>query len=113
MINFFQFILKCNDFIQKIYSIPKSKIVHLPLPGDASILDDYHQVRKIFRKKYKIKESDIVLVHTGKLPQEKETLLVLKSFLKLEGDNFKLIIAEVLMIILILSLIIICQKIKE
>ena len=84
---------ECNDFIQKIYSIPKSKIVHLPLPGDASILDDYHQVRKIFRKKYKIKESDIVLVHTGKLPQEKETLLVLKSFLKLEGDNFKLIIA--------------------
>ena len=29
---------ECNDFIQKIYSIPKSKIVHLPLPGDASIL---------------------------------------------------------------------------
>lgn len=90
---FFPVAPECKDFIKKVYSLPESKIVHLPLPGDSSILEFYESERKNYRNKLKLTDDNIVLVHTGKLPEEKETLLVLKSFKKIKNKNYRLIIA--------------------
>jgi hypothetical protein len=90
---FFPIAPDCKVFIKKIYSIPESKIVDLPLPGDSSILEFYESERKNYRNKLKLTDDNIVLVHTGKLPEEKETLLVLESFKKIKNKNYRLIIA--------------------
>ena len=90
---FFPVAPECKVFIKKIYSIPESKIVHLPLPGDSSILEHYELERKNYRDKLKLVDDNIVIVHTGKLPEEKETLLVLKSFEKIKNKKYRLIIA--------------------
>jgi len=79
-------------FINKFYKIPKEDIILLPLPGDANLLDQKKSIRQETRLKYGIEDFHKVLIHTGKLPQGKETKLVLEAFEKIKDENFRLLI---------------------
>lgn len=80
------------DFVNKYYSIPKKQLIHLPLLGDANILNNYDQTRLEVREKLKLEPDQIALVHTGKLPEGKETHLLLKSFVDIHNENLRLFI---------------------
>lgn len=80
------------DFVHKYYSLKVDKLIHLPLMGDASCLLDYDRIRYEIRTKFNLSEQNVALVHTGKMPEGKETLLLLKSFVKIKNDNLRLYI---------------------
>ena len=81
------------DFMTKHYRLKKENITLLPLPGDSSGLLQKESIKKrVFDELYMPKETRIVL-HSGKLPGDKETLCVLKSFSQIKNDNLRLVLA--------------------
>lgn len=80
------------DFVNRYYSIPKNLLIHLPLLGNADILNNYDHVRSEVRNELKLEADQIALVHTGKLPEGKETHLLLKAFRKIKDENLRLFI---------------------
>lgn len=81
------------SFIKEVYKLPSDKIELLPLPGikipsEVALL---HRVE--FRKRFGFDETLKLIVHTGKLPQGKETLLLLKAFTLINDENIRLVIA--------------------
>lgn len=81
------------DFMCRYYGLQKDEIILLPLPGDSSLLPQAEYIRDKVRCDLGILESHKVLIHTGKLPGDKETLAVLEVFKHLEGDHLRLLIA--------------------
>lgn len=84
---------ECKEFALNIYQIDEDKLELLPLPGDASLLDNYESIRLKSRKKLGVSEGDKVIFHTGKLPGGKKTLEVLEAFQDINNDNYKMFIA--------------------
>ena len=82
------------NFMEKRYFIDRKNIELLPLPGDASLMKRYHLTRKKMRQKYNFNNHEKIIVHTGKLPEDKLTKEVLNACLYLNkiGFDFKLII---------------------
>jgi len=80
------------SFVNKFYKIPLSKITLLPLPGDASLINKKDEIRHDYRKKIGLNDNHKILVHSGKLPQGKETKLVLEAFSNLSNENFRLLV---------------------
>jgi glycosyltransferase involved in cell wall biosynthesis len=80
-------------FIKKYYKIPQNKITLLPLPGDSSYLNHSDKIKGQFRSSLSISESSKIFVHTGKLPQGKETSLVLNAFMRIQNPYIRLLIA--------------------
>ncbi|WP_129408550.1 glycosyltransferase family 4 protein [Marinitoga lauensis] len=79
-----------KDFAIRIYGINESKLEHLPLPGDCSLLDRYNEIRQNVRNKFGVSEREKIIFHTGKMSERKKTLEVLKAFSKLSNENYKL-----------------------
>lgn len=89
---FFSIAPETTEFMIRYYGLCPREIKLLPLPGDSSIVEKYHNRRDEIRCRYNIAQDQIVLIHTGKLPGEKKTDLVLSAFTSLIGDKFCLII---------------------
>lgn len=81
------------DFVHKYYKIPKDKLSFLPLPGDASLLKKYTQIRTKVREELNLNVEHKIIVHTGKMPKHRETLLVLNAFKSIKEPNLRLLIA--------------------
>lgn len=81
------------DFMCRYYGLNKDEICLLPLPGDSSLLAQADGLRAKVRCALNIPDDHKVLIHTGKLPGDKETLAVLEMFKKLKGDEYKLLVA--------------------
>jgi 1,2-diacylglycerol 3-alpha-glucosyltransferase len=79
-------------FVNKYYSISIDKLIHLPLMGDSNNLFDYEKIRNEVRNKFKLNNQNVSLVHTGKMPEGKETLLLLKSFVNIKNKDLRLFI---------------------
>lgn len=79
-------------FMQKWYGLRASDITLLPLPGDSSLMRNYDELRDSFRRSNSFLSNELVLVHTGKLPGDKETKAVLDSFMLIKDVRFRLII---------------------
>jgi glycosyltransferase involved in cell wall biosynthesis len=83
---------ECKTFAHEKYSIPNDRLEILPLPG--IMLNDY--TAKLKRSKFRAEKgltSEVCFVHTGKMPEDKETILVLDSFCKQTDPNFRLFIS--------------------
>ena len=80
-------------FMQKWYGLKALDITLLPLPGDSSLMQNYDELRDCLRRSNSFLSNELVLVHTGKLPGDKETKAVLDSFMLIKDERFKLIIA--------------------
>jgi glycosyltransferase involved in cell wall biosynthesis len=90
---FFCIAPETTDFVKKYYKIPEHKLTFLPLPGDASMLKDYDKIREEVRSGLNLTDQHKIIVHTGKMPQDKETLLVLKAFTAIDLPDLRLIVA--------------------
>jgi 1,2-diacylglycerol 3-alpha-glucosyltransferase len=81
------------SFVDKYYKIPKDLLIHLPLPGETDSLINDPNIKIKARGEFNLDESNIVLVHTGKIPKGKDTLLVLNAFSNILDGKFRLLIA--------------------
>lgn len=91
--NYFPVFPEALEFVKTYYNLSSNKVTLLPLPGDCSQLNIKDQFRDDFRKEYKIPGNSKIFLHTGQLPQEKKTELVLNLFLQEELKDHFLIIA--------------------
>lgn len=91
--NFFCVAPECQDFAQTMYGLPLSKLPILPLPGKAFIDNEYELKRRVFRDKYRFSNEDVVFVHTGKMPEDKETELTINAFLEYNNPKARLVLA--------------------
>jgi 1,2-diacylglycerol 3-alpha-glucosyltransferase len=80
-------------FANEVYKIDVSKLEILPLPGDSNLNKDYDQLRVEKRNELGANIDTKVLVHTGKLPEDKKTKEVLHAFSEIEDPNIRLLIA--------------------
>jgi len=81
------------DFMCRFYGLRTDEITLLPLPGDPSQLPLADKIRTRVRAELAIPQNGLVLIHTGKLPGDKETVAVLQAFTKTEGSDRRLLIA--------------------
>lgn len=81
------------DFMCQYYGLHGDEITLLPLPGDPSLLPLADEIRTRVRAELAIPQDGLVLIHTGKMPGDKETVAVLQAFAKTEGAERRLLIA--------------------
>ena len=78
------------------YRVNNKELKLFPL-GDFIISDDeYYSHRETQRKKLGITDTDLVIVHTGRLSKEKRTFEIIEAFINANLINAKLIIMGVM-----------------
>tara|TARA_B110000977_G_scaffold21051_1_gene25149 strand:+ start:12024 stop:13148 length:1125 start_codon:yes stop_codon:yes gene_type:complete len=90
---FFAIAPETVHFMCKYYNLNKEDIILLPLPGDSSGLEDKDLIKKRIFKDLNIDASTRIILHSGKLPGDKETASVIESFKQIQNDNLRLILA--------------------
>lgn len=92
--SFFAVAPETISFMEDRYFLKKTEITLLPLPGDASAIENYDELRPIYRTKYDFDPGFKYIIHTGKLPEDKLTQDVISAFkhLKSTRQDIKLII---------------------
>lgn len=83
-----------KNFMNRFYGIPKERITVIPLGVS---LDDFYYdgiARNSIRKKYDIKNDDLVFIYAGKVVPEKGVHLFVEAALKLskKSDKYKFLI---------------------
>jgi 1,2-diacylglycerol 3-alpha-glucosyltransferase len=81
------------DFMAEVYDIPRDCLSLLPLPGDASLIISANEIRLDVRKQLGFSSDELLLIHTGKLPGDKETDRLLRAFSSIKDNNVRLLIA--------------------
>jgi len=91
------FYITCEvrDFISRNYGVKDSKMSYLPLGGVPVVIDVRNRIRNKIRNKLGIKDSDIVLFHSGKMNKLKKTYELFKAFSNVKSDRLKLIVAGI------------------
>jgi len=84
---------ECITFAEEHYKINQKDLVHLPLPGNANKLSEKKYISAKTRESLGFTKSNKVIIHTGKMPEDKETEKLLEAFAKIKNPNFRLIIA--------------------
>ena len=77
----------------KYYNFHESDITLLPLPGDSSRLAKKDLIKKRIFNDLNLDASIRIILHSGKLPGDKETASVIESFGKIKNINLRLILA--------------------
>jgi len=80
------------DFMCRYYGLSEDEITLLPLPGDPSLLSKIDEIRIRVRNELNIHDDLKILVHTGKLPGDKETEAVLLAFARNPRADLRLLI---------------------
>ncbi|WP_180953118.1 glycosyltransferase [Eggerthella timonensis] len=83
----------CLDFASKIYGVPSDKMELFPLGGRLIPDNEYLPIRERLRKNWRVKSSDIIFFHSGKLDSLKKTQDVLIAFSQVKASNFRLYLA--------------------
>lgn len=78
-------------FMNEELNINKNKIRLLPIGSDVDNIN-IKILREDFLKKYKINESDFVIVHGGKITPEKNVDIIIKAFSRIKNKNIKLLL---------------------
>lgn len=83
---------KC--FMEEMYGIPPGRIAVIPLGVDRNIFHRDPKSRSILRKKYKIKENDIVFLYAGKIIPKKGVHLLVDAGIEIcrKHPNVKLML---------------------
>lgn len=81
------------DFLKKMYRLPADKCKLLLMGADDTMVATARDSRQAVRKNYNIREEDFLIVTGGKIDKAKaQTILLMKSVLKLNIKNLKLLI---------------------
>lgn len=81
------------DFILKEYKLDKSKMVEVGLPAEIISKDARQKNRIEIRRKYGVKDNEILFVHSGKIGKLKKTVELLQCFSEHQNPFFKMVIA--------------------
>ncbi len=83
-----------GKFLNEVYGIPQHRMKLLPLGVDIDYINNLKLQKKndIIRKNLQINENDFVIFTGGKLAKEKQTDLVIKSFLQINNESVHLVI---------------------
>ena len=81
---------ECCEFIQQVYQVPAEKIKLLPLPSIKNLLS-CSEVNNI-KKQYGLAFDKTILLHSGKLPGNKLTNVVLEALSRLSVADYQLVI---------------------
>lgn len=84
------------NFARDIYEIPIHKLEFFPLGGEIVSDAEYYDLRISERSKFNIRQNDVLFVQTGKIDKAKKLIESIKAFSRIEGDEFRFIIAGVL-----------------
>ena len=90
---FFAIAPETVNFMREHYKLKEEDIILLPLPGDSSGLVEKESVKKRVFDELNLDTTTRIILHSGKLPGDKETLSVLKSFIQIKNDNLRLVLA--------------------
>lgn len=82
------------DFLREYLHIRDAKLDFIPLGAAPELFKFDREMRKQIRRRYRIKENDIVLIYTGKIIKKKGVHLLIKActLLKSKYNNLKLLI---------------------
>lgn len=82
----------CKSLLNKLYGLNDEKLSFLPLGGFIRPNREYMSDREMVRKKMSLDDSNIVLMHSGKLNSAKRSMELLHAFTKISNENLRLII---------------------
>lgn len=71
-----------GKFIHEVYNLPKNKTQLLRLPGDEGQSTKF--TKNFLRNKWNLREDYIYIIHSGKLPEGKKTLELIKAIKKFD-----------------------------
>ncbi|PCD87712.1 glycosyltransferase family 4 protein [Vibrio mediterranei] len=83
----------CKDFLLRVYGVGEEKLKYFPLGGSVVSENYRREQREIFRRKYNFDASDIIIAHSGKLDEGKNTSWLLDAFDREHLTNCQLVIA--------------------
>ena len=83
---------ECRQFAIENYGLSDDKIELLPLGGIIPSEEDYNSNRVQIRKALNLEESDVLLIHSGKLTQGKKTDLLLDAFSQVPEKRAHLVV---------------------
>jgi glycosyltransferase involved in cell wall biosynthesis len=75
------------QILNEDFAIPKEKIAYIPLGADTELFRFDALQRQKIRKKYQLKEDDILLLYTGKIDPSKGLETLLEAFNHLNGKT--------------------------
>ncbi|HOA82105.1 MAG TPA: glycosyltransferase family 4 protein [Defluviitaleaceae bacterium] len=83
---------EAKEFLRDVYNIPEYKLEFYPLGGTIINPENKYSYKIQIRKELKISFDDILLCHSGKMDEKKQTYEILKNFQKVKNRKLKLII---------------------
>ncbi len=81
-----------STFLQKAYCIPSNLLLFYPLGGIIPEPRKREFVRKQIRSQLKMRDDQILMIHSGKLDVKKKTLNIVDAFRQVSDQNLRLII---------------------
>lgn len=79
-------------FLQEMYDIPSSKMEFYPMGGIIRDDDERQIIRKRVRETLRIKENEIMMVHSGKMTAGKRTKEMLEALAEVTNRSFRLVL---------------------
>lgn len=80
------------NFMKDFYKIPSGSLELYPLGGTIFEGEKYESMRKQARNELQLKDSDILLVHSGKMSRLKRTPELLEAFTSVTSVNINLVL---------------------
>lgn len=84
--------IESYDFMREFYRIPEQMLELYPLGGTVIEGDEYLQRRDRVRESLHLDRTHVLLVHSGKMNQEKRTPDLLRAFGEVPSDRLRLIL---------------------
>jgi len=81
-------------YLHDIYGVPEEKIDLLVMGGDDNKIhfEDKENIRKRIREKYKISDSDFLIITGGKIDETKNIHLLIRAIKEIDSKNISLIV---------------------
>jgi 1,2-diacylglycerol 3-alpha-glucosyltransferase len=80
------------DFVESTYGIPRQRLELYPLGGRPIPDEEYIERRNRIRREYKISDSDILIIQSGKQTKRKKLMESLLAFKQLDASNIRFFI---------------------
>lgn len=84
------------EFLRNFYNLPEEKLVFYPLGGEIFDDKDYFALRDSTREKYNVRQSEVLIVQTGKMTARKKLRTSLNAFRNVPSLKARFIIAGVI-----------------
>lgn len=83
---------ECFAFLKEMYDVPDNMMEFYPLGGD--IIKENIRIEKRYkiRASLNLRDSDLLLVHSGKMDKKKRTAEIVEAFLDAKANNLVLVI---------------------